>query len=91
MHLWEDVPSLSWALDAHQQRKGINMNRQEQITLQQVVCKKNEATSRCMKYLDLASQADNNEDFVEYLALSAKAANDAQTWTTVYNNLTRKG
>jgi len=63
------------------------MDRQQGITLDQVVCKKNEATARCMKYLDLAQAADNNEDFVEYMALSAKAANDAQTWTIVYNNL----
>jgi hypothetical protein len=63
------------------------MNRQQAITLQQVVCKRNEAISRCMKELDLAAQAANNEDYAKHLAASTKAAEDAQTWTTVYNNL----
>lgn len=63
------------------------MTRQEQITLEQVLCKKNDAISRCLRELELASDAEDHEEFMRHMNTSTKAANDADVWHRTYNSL----
>lgn len=57
------------------------MTRQEQITLEQVRAKRNEAATRSTRKLDQALVAETEEEYERLIAEAHKAAVDFDTWT----------
>lgn len=61
--------------------------RQQQITIQQVLARMDEARNRADRSMQKAMNCNTNEEYNHFLNQSIKAANDYNTWRIVLDAL----